>query len=62
VSASSASSTDQIRNCSIKSGSIAVFDNPRHLRACSRKCLGLRMRLSPKDLLMTHLVRTLAKF
>jgi len=37
VSASSTSSTDQTRNCSITLGSIAVFDKTRHLRACSRK-------------------------
>jgi len=40
ASASSTSSTDQTRNCSIRSGWMAVFDKARHLRACSRKCLG----------------------
>jgi hypothetical protein len=35
--ASSASSTDHTRNCSIISGSVAVFAKTRHLRACSRK-------------------------
>jgi len=37
-SASSANSTAHIRNCSICSGWIAVFDKARHRRACLRKC------------------------
>jgi len=49
LSASSISSTDQTRNCSITSGSIAVFDNAWHLRACSRMISGSRMRSLQKD-------------
>jgi hypothetical protein len=47
-SGSSASSTDHTRNCSISSGSIAVFAKTRHTRACSRNRFGSRMSISPR--------------
>ena len=48
-SLSSANSTAHTRSCSITSGSTAVFERTRHLRACLRKEFESCIRSPPVD-------------